>query len=213
MIGVLLIDDHSVVRAGLAHLLASADDIEVVGQADSGTDGIALAAELEPDVVLLDMSMPGLDGVETARRLLAARPDTHIVVLTSYSDQERLVDAFDAGVLGYLLKDLDPDELLRGVRAAARGGSPLDPRVAPTLLAVRAPREERGVQLTAREREILGLVVDGLLNKQIARRLGISEATVKTHLTRVFQRVGVSDRTQAALWAMRNGITGVSHGS
>jgi len=200
---VLLVDDHQLVRAGLESLLDTVSDMTVVGAAADGIDAVDLAARTEPDVVLMDLSMPGLDGVEATRQIVGARPETFVVVLTSFSDRERILDALDAGAVGYLLKDAEPSELLRGIRAAARGESPLDPRAARTVLGARL--ERRAVRdLTDREREVLALVAKGLANKQIARSLGISERTVKAHLTSVFQRIGVTDRTSAALWAQRH---------
>ena len=206
-IRVLLADDHPVVRRGLAELLGAADDIDVVGAATDGDEAVAQAMETAPDVVLMDISMPNLDGVAATRRLLRERPEARVVMLTSFSERERILDALDAGAIGYLLKDAEPDELLRGVRAAARGESPLAPKAARAVLAAREERRP-GDELTGREREVLILVGEGLPNKLIARRMGISEKTVKTHLTSVFQRIGVSDRTQAALWARRNGLVG-----
>jgi two-component system, NarL family, sensor kinase len=157
------------------------------------------------DGVVQDLSMPRMGGVEATRRLRADHPDVQVVVLTSFSDQELVLDAIDAGAVGYLLKDADPADLIEGLRAAAAGRSPLDPKVARTLLTRRAERAVQD-QLSDREREVLVLVADGMANKQIARRLGISERTVKAHLTSIFQRIGVTDRTQAALWAERNGL-------
>jgi DNA-binding NarL/FixJ family response regulator len=204
MIRVVVADDHRVVRVGLEQLLATFDDIEAVGFAAGGEEAVALCRELEPDVLLLDLSMPDLDGIEVTDRLRDTVPGTRVVVFTSFSDRERIVRALDAGAIGYLLKDAEPDEILAAIRAAARGESPLAPRAAAELLADRQ-RRPSAVELTAREREVLRLVVDGLANKQIARRLGISEKTVKGHLTNLFQRIGVADRTQAALWAERTG--------
>jgi DNA-binding NarL/FixJ family response regulator len=202
-IRVVLVDDHAVVRSGLAQLLSSADDIEVVGQAAEGEGAIDVVRRTHPDVVLMDLQMPGMDGVEATRRILAEEIGGEVLVLTSYSDNARIVAALDAGAVGYLLKDADPEEVLSGVRAVSRGESPLHPRVARQRLSARTDTPA-GVQLTPREAEVLGLVRDGLANKQIARRLGISERTVKAHLTSVFQRIGVVDRTQAALWAERH---------
>jgi DNA-binding NarL/FixJ family response regulator len=209
VIRVVLVDDHRLVRAGLQSLLDACDDIEVVGSAADGQEALELVAEVEPDVVLMDLSMPRMGGVEATRRLLAANPALQVVVLTSFSDQEQVHDAVDAGAVGYLLKDADPADLVDGVRAAAAGQSPLDPKVARTLLTRRATQDPKD-QLSDREREVLVLVADGLANKQIARNLGISERTVKAHLTSIFQRIGVTDRTQAALWAERNGLRGPS---
>ena len=167
-------------------------------------EAVALAAQSRPDVVLMDLVMPEVDGVEATRRILAAVPGAQVVVRTSFSDRDRIMDALAAGAVGYLLKDVEPADLLAGVRAAARGESPLHPRAARELITARAERS--GPDLTAREEEVLRLVRQGLANKQIARRLGISERTVKAHLSSVFQRIGVVDRTQAALWAERHGL-------
>ena len=205
MIRVLLAEDHALVRDGLERLLSATDDIDVIGAAADGAEAVALAGAGGPDVVLMDLSMPGMDGIEATRRITAKQPDTHVVVLTSFSDRERILAALDAGAVGYLLKDAEPDELVRGVRAAARGESPLNPKAAQELLQARLRRAPPG--LSAREREVLALVGAGLPNKQIARRLGITEKTVKAHLTSVFQQIGVTDRTQAALWARQQGIT------
>jgi DNA-binding NarL/FixJ family response regulator len=201
-IRVVLVDDHDVVRRGLMALFNSAAGFTVVGAAADGEEAIVLVGEHEPDVVLMDLSMPGMDGIEATRRVTAERPGVRVVVLTSFSDRERILDALDAGAVGYLLKDADPDELLRGVQAAARGESPLAPKAARAVLAARAEARP-AADLTAREQEVLDLLAEGLANKQIARRLGIAEKTVKAHLTSVFQSIGVTDRTQAALWAQR----------
>ena len=192
MIKVLLVDDHRLVRAGLQSLLEACEDMEVVGSAADGREALELVGRVEPDVVLMDLSMPGMGGVEATRRLLDAHPGVQVVVLTSFSDQEQVLDAVDAGAVGYLLKDADPDALVDGVRAAAAGQSPLDPKVARTLLTRRGGQAPQD-QLSDREREVLVLVADGLANKQIARHLGITERTVKAHLTSIFQTIGVTD--------------------
>jgi DNA-binding NarL/FixJ family response regulator len=153
----------------------------------------------------MDLQMPGVDGVAATRRIVGEEL-ADVLVLTSYSDAERIVGALDAGALGYLLKDAEPEEVLRGIRAVARGESPINPRAARELLGARRTTPAASVDLTPRETEVLALVRQGLANKQIARRLGISERTVKAHLTSTFQRIGVVDRTQAALWAERNEI-------
>jgi DNA-binding NarL/FixJ family response regulator len=204
---VLLVDDHALLRAGMATLLDLADDVTVVGSVGSGVEALAAAAALRPDVVLMDLSMPGMSGVEATRRLLAAGPDTAVVVLTSFAEPDLVVDALDAGALGYLLKDAEPDRLVDAVRAAARGESPLDPRAARIVLSDRR-RPGPTVVLSARETEVLVLVAEGLANKQIARALGIAERTVKAHLTSIFNQIGVTDRTSAALWAHRRGLVG-----
>jgi DNA-binding NarL/FixJ family response regulator len=204
MIRVLAADDHPLALAGLRQLLGALDDIELVGAATGGEEAVRLAVEHEPDVVLMDLEMPGMDGIEATRAMLAQRPGTVVVVLTSFSDRERILAALDAGAVGYLLKDVQPDELARAVQAAAGGQAPLDPRAARELLAGR--RTPAGPALTAREEEVLALVAEGMPNKLIARRLDISERTVKGHLTHVFERIGVSDRTQAALWAREHGL-------
>jgi DNA-binding NarL/FixJ family response regulator len=203
-IRVLLADDHQLVRAGLEQLLSTAPDMDVVATAVDGAEAVRLAEESDPHVVLMDLVMPGVGGVEATRQIVERCPGAAVVVLTSFSDQERILDALDAGAIGYLLKDVEPAQLLAGVRSAARGESPIDPKAARQLLRARGSRVSAG--LTPREIEVLSLVRRGLANKQIARSLDISERTVKAHLTSAFQRIGVVDRVQAALWAERNGI-------
>ena len=200
MIRLAVVDDHVIVRNGLEQLLATTDDIELVGMAANGLEALDLVAELQPDVVLMDLSMPEMDGVEATRRIVAAHPNVRVLVLTSFSDQSRIMEALRAGAEGYLLKHSEPDEIAAAVRAVHEGGSPLDPKAARVLLDSRRTSADSDT-LTDREREVLLLVRGGLANKQIARKLGISERTVKAHLTNVFQRLGVTDRTQAALWA------------
>jgi DNA-binding NarL/FixJ family response regulator len=214
MIRVLVADDHAVVRRGLTGLLETAEDIAVVGVAADGREAVALARELRPDVVVMDLQMPVLDGVAATRVLAEELPGTEVLVLTSFSDHARIDAAIGAGAVGYLLKDAEPDVLIDGIRAVAGGGSPLDPRAARRLLS-RAARPVAGpadpavaTGLSPREAEVLRLVVEGLLNKQIAQRLGITERTVKAHLTSAYQRIGVADRTQAALWVQRHGLGG-----
>lgn len=203
MIRVVVVDDHAVVRSGLEQLLVGAADISVVGTALDGAEALTVVRETRPDVVLMDLQMPNVDGVTATRSIIAEGLGADVLVLTSYSDGERIIAALDAGAVGYLLKDADPEQILDGVRAVSRGESPLHPRAARALLTSRASPAP-SVQLTPREAEVLQLVRKGLANKQIARRLGISERTVKAHLTSTFARIGVADRTQAALWAERN---------
>jgi DNA-binding NarL/FixJ family response regulator len=198
VIRVLVVDDHAMVRAGLVAVLAADGDIEVVAQAANGELAVAEAAATTPDVVLMDLSMPVVDGVEATRRVMAVAPTTRIVVLTSFADHDRVRRALEAGAVGYQLKDAEPATLRDAVRAAAVGHVPLDARVAGALL----PRiADPADALSPREREVLHLVTDGLANKQIARALGITERTVKAHLGNVFRTIGVTDRTSAAMWA------------
>ena len=219
MIRVVVADDHAVVRRGLTGLIESTDDLEVVGVARDGSEAVALVREHRPDVAVMDLQMPVLDGVEATRAIVGEATGTEVLVLTSFSDFARIDAAIEAGAVGYLLKDAEPEVLLDGIRAVARGGSPLDPRAARRLLSRRstaAAAESEDVEVSAlspREAEVLRLVVEGLLNKQIAQRLGITERTVKAHLTSAYQRIGVADRTQAALWAQRHDLGGSATGS
>jgi DNA-binding NarL/FixJ family response regulator len=207
MINVLLVDDHPMVRAGLAAVLGSAADMTVVGEAPSGEQAVTAAADTQPDVVLMDLSMPGIGGIEATRLLLTSSPGVKVVVLTSFHDQRRVTEALQAGAVGYLLKDSEPRDLLSAIRSAAQGHAPLDPRVASALLpSATAPV---GDSLSARERQVLALVTRGLSNRQIGRELGIAERTVKVHVGHLFKRLGVSDRTSAAMWA-RDHLSGDS---
>jgi DNA-binding NarL/FixJ family response regulator len=200
VIEVLVVDDHALMRSGLSGLITSSGDMRVVGTAADGVEAIEEVARLAPQVVLMDLSMPVMDGIAATRRIVEEHPEVEVLVLTSFSDQQRVMEALDAGASGYVLKDTEPTDLLAAIRSTARGHSPLDPRVARTVLhARRSPA--RAAELTDREQEVLALVGRGLANKQIARALGIREGTVKAHLTSVFQRIGVRDRTSAALWA------------
>ncbi len=209
MITILLVDDHQLVRAGLRALLESVDDLRVVGEAGDGDAAVDLAVAERPDVVLMDLSMPRVDGVEATRRLAAAGVDTRVVVLTSFADQPRVQAALAAGAVGYLLKDSDPRDDISAVRQAAAGHVPIDARVAQALLPG-SQTPAAGHTLSGREAEVLSLVAQGMANKQIARQLGISERTVKAHLGKVFRQIGVADRTSAALWAREHlGTSGV----
>lgn len=197
MIRVLVVDDHEMVRTGLAAMLVAEQDIEVVAQAADGASAIEQAAQHDPDVVLMDLSMPVMDGIEATRAITVAAPRARVVVLTSFSDRARVSRALEAGAIGYQLKDAEPDVLREAVRAAAVGHVPLDARVAGALL----PRAaQTGDPLSPREREVLVLVTQGLANKQIARALGITERTVKAHLGNAYRQIGVADRTSAAMW-------------
>jgi len=205
VIRVLLAEDHPVVRVGLERMLGNEEDIEVVGTAANGAEAVELAERVRPDVVLMDLSMPVLNGIEATRQIVEANEgQVSVVVLTSFSGRQEIIEALDAGASGYLLKDAEPQELLGGVRAAARGDAPLAPRAAREVLSARS-EERPDAGLSPREQDVLRLVAEGLPNKLIAHRLSISEKTVKAHLTSIFQQIGVTDRTQAALWAQRHG--------
>jgi DNA-binding NarL/FixJ family response regulator len=203
-ISVMVVDDHSIVRGGLEQLLATVDDMTLVASAANGSEAVIAAKQVRPDVVLMDLSMPVLDGVAATRQIVAALPDTRVIVLTSMADQSSITGALDAGALGYLFKHAEPDEIIAAIREVMMGGAPLDPKVARAVLRQRrdgGPSTTDASLLTEREREVLLLVGNGLANKQIARQLDIAERTVKAHLTSIFQRIGVTDRTRAALWA------------
>ena len=207
MISVAVVDDHGVVRDGLAGVIAAQPDMEVVATAADGGEAVEVCRSTSPDVVLMDLELPVKDGIEATREILAHAPETAVLVLTSFSDRRRITGALDAGAVGYLLKDASADDVVRGIRSAAEGGSPLDPRAARSLLEAKsAPDPLAGV--SPREREVFGLLLDGMPNKLIARQLGISEKTVKSHLTSIFREIGVTDRVQAILWAERQGLRG-----
>ena len=209
---VLIVDDHAVVREGLRTFLQLQEGIEVVGEAADGAEAIRQAGALTPDVVLMDLVMPRLDGVRAMRALRQKAPHSRVIVLTSFLDDERLMPAVAAGAAGYLLKDVEPSELARAVRSAYEGQALIDPTVASRLLeALAGPRSLKasdGDQLTRREREVLQLIAGGQSNKRIALELGIAEKTVKTHVGHLLAKLGVADRTQAALLAVQQGLVG-----
>lgn len=207
-IRVLLVDDHQVVRRGLRTFLEVQDDIEVVGEASDGSEGVARAEELAPDVVLMDVKMPGMDGVEALRKLRELSNPTRVLIVTSFTEQRTVVPALRAGAAGYVYKDVDPDALAGAIRSVHAGHVLLQPEVAGALLS----QEDSGGQgrtgaLTEREREVLGLIADGCSNREIARALILSEKTVKTHVSNILMKLDLADRTQAALWAVRHGLT------
>lgn len=204
MIRVLVADDHPIVRGGIVALLDSAEDIEVIGQASDGLEAVSLAAGLEPDLVLMDLRMPGIEGDEATARILAARPETKVVVLTTYESDEAILTAIEAGASGYLLKAAPQEEILTGIRSVAEGGVALAPRMAALL--VNRVRRPAGPSLSTRESEVLALVAEGLSNPSIAKRLFVSEATVKTHLVHLFGKLGVDDRTAAVTAALERGL-------
>jgi DNA-binding NarL/FixJ family response regulator len=211
-IRVLIVDDHQMVRRGLRGFLDGEPDLAVVGEAETGEEAVARAPGLKPDVVLMDLLMPGMGGVAAIGELHAAHPEIKILALTSFADDAQVFPALQNGASGYLLKDVDPDELANAIRAVRRGESPLDPEVAKRLLAqlrrgpaAPAPRAEHET-LTERERDVLRLLAQGKSNKEIASELFIGDRTVKSHLSAIFQKLNVEDRTQAALYAVRHGL-------
>ncbi|MDX2558040.1 response regulator [Streptomyces sp. NPDC087219] len=208
-IRVLLVDDHQVVRRGLRTFLEVQDDIEVVGEASDGAEGVARAEELRPDVVLMDVKMPGTDGIEALKRLRALDNPAKVLVVTSFTEQRTVVPALRAGASGYVYKDIDPDALAGAIRSVHAGHVLLQPEVAGALLSQDDSHggTGRGSTLTEREREVLGLIADGRSNREIARALVLSEKTVKTHVSNILMKLDLADRTQAALWAVRHGLT------
>ncbi|WNE95781.1 response regulator transcription factor [Streptomyces luomodiensis] len=207
-IRVLLVDDHQVVRRGLRTFLEVQDDIEVVGEASDGEEGIARAEELRPDVVLMDVKMPGLDGIEALRTLRDLDNPARVLVVTSFTEKRTVVPALRAGASGYVYKDVDPEALARAIRSVHSGHVLLQPDVALALLSQEenGGGQGRGGSLTEREREVLALIADGRSNREIARALVLSEKTVKTHVSNILMKLDLADRTQAALWAVRHGI-------
>ena len=203
MIRVLIADDHAVVRQGLRTFLDLQEDIEVVGEAADGAEALDVAERLAPDVVLVDLVMPGIDGIEAIRRLRERAPDARAIVLSSFVDDDKLFPAVRAGAAGYLLKDVQPQELVEAIRTVHGGGALLHPQVAARLL-----EELTEDPLTPREREVLVLIGRGMPNKLIARELSLSEKTVKAHVSSILGKLGVTDRTQAALYAVREGLVG-----
>ena len=207
-IRVLLVDDHAIVREGLRILLSEESEIEVVGEASDGADSVKLAAALHPDVILMDLVMPGMDGIQAMQGIRAVSPSSRVLVLTSFSDDQRVRDAIQAGAIGYLLKDVLKADLLQAIRAAAQGQPTLHPEAQRHLMrqmAVPAARS-RLDDLTARERDVLRLIARGQSNKEIAATLRVTEGTVKGHVSAILAKLGVADRTQAALYAVRHGV-------
>ncbi|MFH8446757.1 response regulator [Streptomyces sp. NPDC018026] len=209
-IKVLLVDDHQVVRRGLRTFLEVQDDIEVVGEAADGAAGVDRAQELKPDVILMDVKMPGMDGVDALRRLRELDNHARVLVVTSFTEQRTVVPALRAGAAGYVYKDVDPDALAGAIRSVHAGHILLQPEVAGALLSQEESSSGpgRAGSLTEREREVLGLIADGRSNREIARALVLSEKTVKTHVSNILMKLDLADRTQAALWAVRHGVAG-----
>ncbi len=207
-IRVLLVDDHTVVRQGLRMVMSLEDDLEVVGEAADGREAVEATAALAPDVVLMDLLMPVMNGVEAIRAIKAAHPEIEAVALTSVLEDRMVIDAVEAGAAGYLLKETGPETLFEAIRAAHRGEVRLDPRAQKRLLReVRTPTMRES--LTPRETDTLRLVAKGLANKEIAARLGVSEVTVKTHVSSILSKLDLQSRTQAALFALKEGLTGL----
>lgn len=206
LISVLICDDHPFVRHGLRTYLETLEDMEVAGEAADGAEAARLVAELLPDVVLMDLVMPELDGVEATRRIREASPSTRVIVLTSFDDDEKVFPAIKAGAAGYLLKDVTPADLAEAVRKASRGEALLAPSVAARLMQEVSGGRSAASTLTERELEVLRLIARGLPNKLIARELVVSEKTVKTHVSNILAKLHLADRTQAALYAVREGL-------
>ncbi len=208
-IKVLLVDDHQVVRRGLRTFLEVQDDIEVVGEAGDGAEGVERAEELRPDIVLMDVKMPGMDGVEALRRLRELDNPARVLVVTSFTEKRTVIPALRAGAAGYVYKDIDPEALAGAIRSVHAGHVLLQPEVADALLSQEETGQGgqgRGNGLTEREREVLALIADGRSNREIARALVLSEKTVKTHVSNILMKLDLADRTQAALWAVRHGM-------
>ncbi|MFI9391294.1 response regulator [Streptomyces bauhiniae] len=209
-IRVLLVDDHQVVRRGLRTFLEVQDDIEVVGEAADGAEGVARAEELRPAVILMDVLMPGTDGIDALRRLRERGNPARVLIVTSFTERRTVVPALRAGAAGYVYKDVDPDALAAAIRSVHAGHVVLQSEVADALLTQEGSNsgQGRGGSLTEREREVLGLIADGRSNREIARALVLSEKTVKTHVSNILMKLDLADRTQAALWAVRHGVSG-----
>jgi len=207
-IKVLIADDHTVVRKGIRALLETEPGITVVGEAADGEDAIHKALALKPDVILMDLVMPKLDGVQAIKELREVLPEIKVLVLTSFAEDRRIVAAIEAGALGYLLKDSSPEDLVRAIREVHRGESSLHPKVAQQLIKkLQRPAEEpEREELTARERKVLALIARGLSNREIARELSLSEPTVRTHVSNILRKLGLKSRTQAALYALKEGM-------
>jgi NarL family two-component system response regulator LiaR len=205
----LVVDDHAIVRRGIKALLATELGIELAGEARDGHEAVAETERLRPDVVLMDIVMPGMDGLEATRRIMASRPSTRVLVLTSFGGDDQVFPAIRAGALGYLLKDSRPQELVAAIRQVHSGESSLHPTVARRLLQELAPSagaDTDGEPLTPREVQVLQLVAQGYTNRQIGEELSISEATVRTHMSKILGKLNLGSRTQAALYALREGI-------
>lgn len=204
---VMLVDDHAVVRSGLSAFLMAYDDLELVGEASSGERAIALCEEVQPDVILMDLVMPGMDGATATSIILEKCPDIQVIALTSFKEQDLVEGALKAGAISYLLKDVSAEELANAIRSATAGKPTLSPEAAQVLIrATREPAEKPGFDLTAREREVLELMVEGLNNRQIAERLVVSISTAKFHVSSILSKLQVSSRTEAVALALQNNL-------
>jgi len=205
-IRVMIVDDHSMVRRGLATMLKVFDDLELVGEAESGEAAIQLCAEVIPNVILMDLSLPGMDGAVATRAIRQQFPQVKVIALTSFKEGDRIKNALEAGAIGYLLKDVSADELVQAIRAAYVGRVTLSPEAAQALVEAANQPPSRGLDLTDRELEILALMVEGLNNTQIAGRLTVSSSTIKSHVSNILSKLGVASRTEAVTLALRSGI-------
>jgi len=205
LIRVMLVDDHAVVRSGLSTFLLTCDDMELVGEASSGEQALRLCPRVEPDVVLMDLVMPGMDGATATRKIREQCPDIQVIALTSFKEQELVQGALQAGAIGYLLKDISADELANAIRAAYAGKPTLAPEAAQALIqATRLPADNVGFDLTEREKEVLALMMEGLNNNQIAERLVVSRSTAKFHVSSVLSKLGAASRTEAVATALKH---------
>ncbi|CAM4076880.1 LuxR family transcriptional regulator [Bacillus manliponensis] len=208
-IKVLLVDDHTVVLKGLSFFLKTQENIELVGEASNGKEALQKAKETNPDVVLMDLSMPEMDGIEATKYIKEDNPSIKVLVLTSFSDQDHVLPALQAGASGYILKDVEPDQLVEAIRSAYKGNIQLHPDIANVLLLQGMPKQKNEMQfesLTSRENEVLKLLAKGMSNKEIAAVLTITEKTVKVHVSNILNKLDVADRTQAALYAVKHGM-------
>ncbi len=210
MIRVLIADDHHVVRRGLLFFLKTQKDMDVVGEATNGKEAVELTAKLKPDVVLMDLVMPIMDGIQATKKIKAQHPQTQVLMLTSFSDRDHVIPAIEAGAAGYQLKDIEPDDLVESIRKLMRGENTLHPQATSQLMKVREPHVEPPHKLhplTPREQDVLSELTKGKSNKEIASSLFVTEKTVKTHISNIFSKLLVQDRTQAALYAVKHGLT------
>jgi DNA-binding NarL/FixJ family response regulator len=210
MIRVLIADDHHVVRRGLLFFLKTQKDMDVVGEATNGKEAVELTAKLKPDVVLMDLVMPIMDGIQATKKIKAQYPQTQVLMLTSFSDRDHVIPAIEAGAAGYQLKDIEPDDLVESIRKLMRGENTLHPQATSQLMKVREPQIEpphKLYPLTPREQDVLSELTKGKSNKEIASALFVTEKTVKTHISNIFSKLLVQDRTQAALYAVKHGLT------